>query len=105
MLLLVVVVAGLLLPPTVEGPLATAGAVAATFGVPPLLFFVTFDEGSFPPYSTDAILFLSTAAWAIGYLVGPARSRALFLGAAGIGLWTTLLQVDRGRLRRAVSTS
>lgn len=74
------------------GPLATAGAVAAALGVPPLLFFLTFDEGSFPPYSTDTILFVSTAVWAVSFAAGPGRGRPLFLGAAAIGLWMAILQ-------------
>jgi hypothetical protein len=72
---------------------ATAGAVAAALGVPPLLFFITFDESSFPPYSTDAILIVSTAAWLISYAIGPARGRPFFLGAGLIGLWLTVLQL------------
>lgn len=78
------------------GPLATAGTVAAALAVPPLLFFLTFDENDFPPYSTDVILLLSTAAWAVSYLVGPGRGRPFFLGAACIGLWMSLLQVTEG---------
>ena len=79
-----------------NGPLATAGAVGAALGVPPLLFFLTFDESSFPPYSTEAILFLSTAAWAFSYVVGPGRGRSLFLGLACIGLWMSILQATEG---------
>ena len=87
-----------LLAQTRSGPLATAGAVAGALGIPLLLFFLTFDEGSFPPYSTEAILFVSTAAWALAYVVGPARARPLFLGAAAIGLWLTVLQVTENVL-------
>ncbi|MBA2280628.1 MAG: hypothetical protein H0W25_05235 [Acidimicrobiia bacterium] len=79
-----------------EGPLASAGALAAALGVPPLLFFLTFDELSFPPYSTEIILVVSTAAWLGLWLVGPARGRPFFLGAAAIGLWATLLELVEG---------
>ena len=79
-----------------SGPLATGGAVAVVFGIPLVLFFLTFDENTLPPYSTETILFGSTAAWAAAYAVGPARGRPLFLGAAGIGLWATLLQLTEG---------
>jgi hypothetical protein len=76
-----------------RGALATAGAVAASLGVPPLLFFLTFDDGSNPPYSTEGILIVSTVAWLGSYAVGPARGRPFFLGAGLIGLWLTLLQL------------
>lgn len=76
-----------------SGPLATAGAVASTLGVPPLLFFVTFDESSFPPYSTVAILAVSTVAWGVSWAFGPGRGRPLYLGAAAAGLWTTILEL------------
>lgn len=76
-----------------QGPIATAGAVAAALGVPPLMFFVTFDMNSFPPYSTDAILIVSTVAWLAAYTVGPARGRPFFLSAGLIGFWFTLMQV------------
>lgn len=76
-----------------QGPIATAGAVAAALGVPPLMFFVTFDLNSFPPYSTDAILIVSTVAWLAAYTVGPARGRPFFLSAGLIGFWFTLMQV------------
>ena len=89
-----VVVAGhlLLRQQLAGGPLATAGTVAAALAVPPLLFFLTFDGDDFPPYSSEAILFVSTAAWAASYLAGPGRGRPFFLGAAAIGLWMAILQ-------------
>jgi hypothetical protein len=93
-LFVLVVAAGVaLLAKLRTGPLATAGTVAAALGVPPLLFFLTFDEGSFPPYSTEAILVVSTVAWAVLYLLGPGAGRPFFLGAACIGLWLTVLQL------------
>jgi hypothetical protein len=76
-----------------RGAIATAGAVAAALGVPPLLFFITFDESGFPPYSTEAILLVSTIAWLGAYVVGPGRGRPLFLGAGLLGLWATVLQL------------
>lgn len=79
-----------------QGPMATAGSVAAALGVPPLMFFLTFDENGFPPYSTEGILIVSTVAWLATYAVGPGRGRPLFLGAGLIGLWFTLLQVTEG---------
>lgn len=76
-----------------QGAIATAGAVAAALGVPPLMFFITFDEGGLPPYSTDGILIVSTIAWLGAYAIGPARSRTIFLGAGLISLWLTALQL------------
>lgn len=76
-----------------RGPVATAGAVAAAAGVPPLMFFLTFDENGFPPYSTEAILGVSALAWLASYAAGPGRGRPVFLGAGLIGAWFTVLQV------------
>lgn len=76
-----------------QGALATAGSVAAALGVPPLMFFLTFDENGLPPYSTEGILIVSTLAWLAAYAVGPGRGRPFFLGAGLIGLWFSLLQI------------
>lgn len=76
-----------------RGAMATAGAVAAALGVPPLMFFLTFDENGLPPYSTEGILIVSTLAWLGTYAVGPGRARPFFLGAGLIGLWLSLLQL------------
>lgn len=76
-----------------RGAIATGGAVAAALGFPPLLFFLTVDEGSIPPYSTEAILLVPTLAWLALYAVGPGRGRPVFLGLGLIGLWAGALQV------------
>ncbi len=76
-----------------RGPIATAGAVALAAGVPPLMFFLTFDDNGLPPYSTEAILGVSTLAWAASYVAGPGRGRPLFLGAGLVGAWFTALQL------------
>jgi uncharacterized membrane protein YidH (DUF202 family) len=78
---------------TERGPVATAGAVAAALGVPPLMFFLTFDQDGFPPYSTEGILYVSTIAWLVTYAIGPARGRPLFLSAGLLGLWASVLQL------------
>lgn len=97
LLTLAVVVAGfVVLTRERSGPIATAGSVASTLAIPPVLFFLTFDAGSLPPYSTDTILMLSTAAWVAAWLFGPGRGRPLYLGAAAVGLWATVLQVTEG---------
>lgn len=76
-----------------RGAVATAGTVAAALGVPPLLFFMTFDENGIPPYSTEAILVVSTIAWLVSYAVGPGRGRLFFLGAGLFGVWASVLQL------------
>jgi hypothetical protein len=77
-----------------RGPLATGGTVAAALGVPPLMFFLTFDQDGLPPYSTEAILFVSTIAWLAAYAVGPGRGRPFLLGAGLLGLWASVLQLS-----------
>lgn len=90
----IVVVAGYLTMANLRtGAIATAGSVGAALGVPPLMFFLTFSESDFPPYSTDGILLVSTMVWLASYAVGPGRGRPLFLGAGLIALWATVLQV------------
>jgi hypothetical protein len=76
-----------------QGPLATAGVAAAALGVPPLVFFLTFDQGGLPPYSTNGILIVSTMTWLGAYAVGPGRARPFFLGAGLLGFWLTILQL------------
>jgi hypothetical protein len=76
-----------------EGAMATGGTVAAALGVPPLMFFLTFDENSFAPYSAEGILIVSTVVWLGAYLVGPGRGRPFFLGSGLIALWLTVLQL------------
>ena len=89
-----VVAAGYFLMASVQrGAIATAGAVAAAIGVPPLMFFLTVDQNSFPPHSTEAILIVPTLVWLGTYCAGPGRGRPLFLGAGLLGLWASLLQL------------
>ena len=75
------------------GPLSTAGVAAAALGVPPLVFFLTFEDDSFPPYSAEAILLLSAAVWLITWLVGPGRGHGFFLGLALGAVWLLALEV------------
>jgi hypothetical protein len=89
-----VVVAGYLVLTRVHrGAVATGAAVAAALGVPPLLFFLTFDQGGLPPYSTETILGVSAVAWLASYVWGPGRGRPFFLGAGLLALWATVLQL------------
>ncbi len=90
---LVVALGYFVLSATRTGALATAGTVGASLGVPAFLFFLTFDEESFPPYNTEAILLVTTVVWLGSYLVGPARGRPWFLGSGLIGLWFTVLEL------------
>jgi hypothetical protein len=88
------VIAGYLVLTRVHrGAVATGAAVAAGLGVPPLLFFLTFDQDGVPPYSTEAILGVSAAVWLASYVWGPGRGRPFFLGAGLLALWATALQV------------
>ena len=75
------------------GAFRTAGSVATVASIPALLFFLTFDDGAFPPYSPDAILGVSAAAWVVLHLVGPAAGRTFPLGAGLLGAWLFLLQI------------
>ncbi|MGH9135945.1 MAG: hypothetical protein ACRD0G_02725 [Acidimicrobiales bacterium] len=81
-----------------EGPLATAGSVAVATGVPLVMFFLTFDEDGFPPYSTEGILIVSTLAWLGTWFVGPARARPVFLGLGLGGAWLFVLQITEQAL-------
>src|SRR3954453_21984943 len=75
-----------------RGPVATAGAVAAAFGVPLTIGFLTLDasdlfRGQYP-FSVDAVFLLSIGAWLADYFLVPGlRGRALFLGAAAIWIF------------------
>lgn len=76
-----------------RGPLATAGVAASALGVPVLLAFLTFDRGSSgTPFSLDAVVLVSVAAWLVSYVaVRGTRGHALYLGLAAIALWLYLL--------------
>lgn len=76
-----------------RGAIATAGTVAAALGVPAFMFFLTFDQDTLPPSSTEGILIVSTGVWLAAYAVGPGRGRPFFLGSGLIGFWLTVLQV------------
>jgi hypothetical protein len=76
-----------------EGPLATTGSIAVAAGVPPLLFFATFDAESGTPFDLEAILVLSTGIFLVTWLVGPGRSRPIFLGLAALGAWLSVLEI------------
>lgn len=93
---LLLLVAGILVHHHVRrGALATAATVAIVASLPPLLVFLTFDEGALPgpPWSTEAVLVLSTLGWTAAYLVGAGRGRPAFLASAALGVWATVLQL------------
>jgi hypothetical protein len=83
-----------------RGPLAASGTVAATLGVPSLLFFLTFDlEDAFvgeTPFSIDAVLLLSAVIWVASYIVGPGRGRPFPLGAALVVVWIYVIEKTEG---------
>ncbi len=93
-LFLFVVAAGFLLMYLFrEAPAATAGVTAVVLGVPPLVYFLTFDESDLPPFSVEAVLGLSALVWLVSYAVGPGRGRPLLLGAGLLFAWLFVLQV------------
>jgi hypothetical protein len=71
----------------------TAGSFAAVAAVPPLVFFLTFGEGRLPPYNTEAILFVSAAAWLAYHFAGPTAGRTVPLGAGLVATWLLVLQL------------
>jgi hypothetical protein len=96
LLCLLVVCAGYLLMHRFrEAPAASAGVTAVVLALPPLMYFLTFDDDSLPgvPFSLDAVLALSALVWLVSYLVGPGRGRPLLLGAALLFAWLFVLQV------------
>jgi len=76
-----------------EAPAASAGVTAVVLGVPPLMYFLTFDENDMPPVALEALLGLSALVWLVSYVVGPGRGRPLLLGAGLVFLWLFALQV------------
>jgi len=91
--LLMLVGGMLLLSRAASSTYRTAGSFIAALAVPPLAFFVTFDRDSFPPYSTETILFLSAIVWLGMHLWGPAEGRTFPLGAGLVAAWLLLLQL------------
>lgn len=88
-----IVLGGVLAMRTVpRGPVPTAGAVAVLLGIPALIGFTTF-EAKLPPFSPEAFLVLSTGGWLAAYLLGPGRGRPVFLGAALVGAWLSVVQL------------
>jgi len=78
-----------------QGALATAGAVAAAFALPLTFVFLTLDPAGMGsdgyPFNLDLVFLLAIAVWLATYLVVPGlRGRALFLGAAAVGLFDYL---------------
>lgn len=70
-----------------RGPLATAGAVGAAFGVPFAIGFVSLDLGAMftgdYPINIDAVFLVSILIWLLSYLFVPGmQGRALLLAAA-----------------------
>jgi hypothetical protein len=115
LLSLAVIAAGyLLLVRFRHGPLATAGVVAAALGVPLLMGFATFDSGFDAaesdvvfslPFSVDAIVLLSLAAWLASYAWVPVASgRIFFVALSAFTLWLYLLEkVEEGAAGYVVS--
>jgi hypothetical protein len=84
-----------------RGALATAGAVAAAFGVPLTLVFLTLDLGDVfrggNPINIDAVFIVAIIAWLIDYFFVPGlRGRTLFLGPAAIWVFWYLAAKSAG---------
>jgi hypothetical protein len=94
--LIVVVLGAALTAVHRNGPLAAAGVAASATALVPLAFFLTYSDTpslSGSPISFGTILLLSSVGWTLGYLVGPGRGHAFFLGAALLGSWLWVLEV------------
>lgn len=76
-----------------EAPAASAGVAALVLGLPPLMYFLTFDESDLPPFSLEAVLGASALVWLVSYVVGPGRGRPLLLGAGLVFAWLFVLQI------------
>jgi hypothetical protein len=76
-----------------EAPAASAGVTAVVLGLPPLMYFLTFDESDLPPFSLEAVLGASALVWIVSYMVGPGRGRPLLLGAGLVFAWLFVLQI------------
>jgi hypothetical protein len=93
-LCLMVVIAGFVMIAAADrGPLVTAGVVASAAGIPPLLFFLSYDDGSFPPFSTEGILGGAAAGWIAAYYLSPGRGHPTYLGAGLLASWLLVLEV------------
>jgi hypothetical protein len=69
-----------------ESPAASAGVTSIALAVPPLFYFLTFDDDGLPPWSAEGILALSALVWLVSYVVGPTRGRPLLLAAGLIAV-------------------
>lgn len=76
-----------------ESPAASAGVTAIALAVPPLFYFLTFDDDGLPPWSAEGILTLSALVWLVSYIVGPARGRPLLLGAGLVAVALLAIQL------------
>ena len=93
-LFLLVVAAGYaLLHVAREAPAASAGVTALVLGMPPLMYFLTFDKSDQQLFSLEAVLGVSALVWLVSYVVGPGRGRPLLLGAGLVFVWLFALQV------------
>lgn len=76
-----------------ESPAASAGVTAIALAVPPLFYFLTFDDDGLPPWSAEGILALSALVWLVSYIVGPAKGRPLLLGAGLVAVALLAIQL------------
>jgi len=76
-----------------ESPASSAGVTAIALAVPPLFYFLTFDDDGLPPWSAEGILALSALVWLVSYVVGPAKGRPLLLGAGLVAVALLAIQL------------
>lgn len=69
----------------------SAGVVALAASIPIALGFVIFSDDGFSTSEPTTVLALSTVAWAVLHLAGPARGHAVLLAAALTGAWATIV--------------
>ncbi|HET6954878.1 MAG TPA: hypothetical protein VFI47_31240 [Acidimicrobiales bacterium] len=104
-LCLLVVAAGyVLMYRFTDAPAGSAGVAAVALGLPPLMFFMTFDENGIEPVSIEALLGIPAAVWIVSYLVGPGKGRPLLLGAGLVFAWLFALQVIVDPLQNGIDT-
>lgn len=76
-----------------DGPMATAGSIAAVGGIPSLMFFLTMDTSRGLSYSAEGILLVSCAAYLVTWYAGAGRTRPVFLGMGLLAAWMFVVQV------------
>lgn len=75
-----------------SGPFAAAGVAASVLPLPPLLYYLTYDEKSAIGFNLNATLLVAIVVYGASYLYGPGRGHTLYLAGAVIFLWAFVMQ-------------